>query len=91
MQSTVPLLCLRVTSELDLLIKRLAQLILKKRKKKKKGFKKQPTLLCMFWGILATQTPAISACETEFALLVGLIGKALISFALCIVEVSGWL
>lgn len=87
MQSTVPPLCLRVTSELDLLIKRLVQLILEK----KMLFFKDSPLCCVWFQVFWLHGPQQFLCKAEFALLVGLIRKALISFALCIVEVSGWL
>lgn len=91
MRHTVPPLCLRVTSEPDLLTKRLAQLILKKKKEKTRSFFKTTPLYCVGVQVFWLHRPQLFLGKAESALLVGLIRKALISFALCIVEVSGWL
>lgn len=81
-------LYLHVTSESDLLTKHLVQLIWRKKYKVKKRSFLITHPLCA--GILATQTQ-LFLNMAESALLVGLVRKALISFALCIVKVSGWL
>jgi len=54
-------------------------------------FFKDSPLCCVWFQVFWLHGPQQFLCKAEFALLVGLIRKALISFALCIVEVSGWL